>query len=89
MIEMHNVGKVFRTDVVETHALRNFNLKDGGNIRERLLAAHTGRRAHHGPNQRQHGVETQKEDPQWPEPTVRRIRDDPRHQHEQLPCENA
>ena len=23
MIEMHNVGKVFRTDVVETHALRN------------------------------------------------------------------
>ena len=27
MIEMHNVGKVFRTDVVETHALRNFNLK--------------------------------------------------------------
>jgi putative ABC transport system ATP-binding protein len=27
MIEMHNVGKVFRTDVVETHALRNFNLE--------------------------------------------------------------
>ena len=27
MIEMHNVGKVFRTDVVETHALRQFNLK--------------------------------------------------------------
>jgi putative ABC transport system ATP-binding protein len=27
MIEMHNVGKVFRTDVVETHALRNFSLK--------------------------------------------------------------
>ena len=27
MIEMHNVGKVFRTDVVETHALRHFNLK--------------------------------------------------------------
>src|SRR5687767_1106027 len=27
MIEMQNVGKVFRTDVVETHALRNFNLK--------------------------------------------------------------
>jgi putative ABC transport system ATP-binding protein len=24
---MQNVGKVFRTDVVETHALRNFNLK--------------------------------------------------------------
>jgi putative ABC transport system ATP-binding protein len=27
MIEMHNVGKVFRTDVVETHALRNFSLE--------------------------------------------------------------
>ena len=27
MIEMQNVGKVFRTDVVETHALRNFTLK--------------------------------------------------------------
>jgi putative ABC transport system ATP-binding protein len=27
MIEMQSVGKVFRTDVVETHALRNFNLK--------------------------------------------------------------
>src|SRR4029078_1830655 len=27
MIEMHDVGKVFRTDVVETHALRHFNLK--------------------------------------------------------------
>jgi len=27
MIEMQNIGKVFRTDVVETHALRNFNLK--------------------------------------------------------------
>ena len=27
MIEMQNVGKVFRTDVVETHALRNFDLK--------------------------------------------------------------
>src|SRR5688572_29447530 len=27
MIEMQNVGKVFRTDVVETHALRNFSLK--------------------------------------------------------------
>jgi putative ABC transport system ATP-binding protein len=27
MIEMHSVGKVFRTDVVETHALRNFSLK--------------------------------------------------------------
>jgi len=27
MIEMHSVGKVFRTDVVETHALRQFNLR--------------------------------------------------------------
>ena len=27
MIEMENVGKVFRTDVVETHALRNFSLR--------------------------------------------------------------
>jgi putative ABC transport system ATP-binding protein len=27
MIEMQDVGKVFRTDVVETHALRNLNLK--------------------------------------------------------------
>src|SRR5262245_31121821 len=27
MIEMQNVGKVFRTDAVETHALRNFSLK--------------------------------------------------------------
>jgi putative ABC transport system ATP-binding protein len=27
MIEMDKVGKVFRTDVVETHALRNFSLK--------------------------------------------------------------
>lgn len=27
MIEMQGVGKVFRTDVVETHALRNLNLK--------------------------------------------------------------
>jgi putative ABC transport system ATP-binding protein len=27
MIEMQTVGKVFRTDVIETHALRNFNLK--------------------------------------------------------------
>jgi putative ABC transport system ATP-binding protein len=27
MIEMQSVGKVFRTDVVETHALRNFSLK--------------------------------------------------------------
>ncbi len=27
MIEMQKVGKVFRTEVVETHALRNFNLK--------------------------------------------------------------
>jgi putative ABC transport system ATP-binding protein len=27
MIEMQNISKVFRTDVVETHALRNFNLK--------------------------------------------------------------
>jgi putative ABC transport system ATP-binding protein len=27
MIEMQNVGKVFRTDVVETHALRQFSLK--------------------------------------------------------------
>jgi len=27
MIEMQGVGKVFRTDVVETHALRNFSLK--------------------------------------------------------------
>src|SRR5262245_65151861 len=27
MIEMQNVGKVFRTEVVETHALRNFSLK--------------------------------------------------------------
>jgi putative ABC transport system ATP-binding protein len=27
MIEMQNVGKVFRTDVVETHALRAFSLK--------------------------------------------------------------
>jgi putative ABC transport system ATP-binding protein len=26
MIEMENVGKVFRTEVVETHALRNFSL---------------------------------------------------------------
>jgi putative ABC transport system ATP-binding protein len=29
MIEMQNIGKVFRTDVVETHALRNFSLKVG------------------------------------------------------------
>jgi putative ABC transport system ATP-binding protein len=27
MIEMQTVGKVFRTDVVETHALRNFSLE--------------------------------------------------------------
>lgn len=27
MIEMQDVGKAFRTDVVETHALRNFSLK--------------------------------------------------------------
>jgi putative ABC transport system ATP-binding protein len=27
MIEMQQVGKVFRTEVVETHALRNFSLK--------------------------------------------------------------
>jgi putative ABC transport system ATP-binding protein len=27
MIEMENVGKVFRTDLVETHALRNFSLR--------------------------------------------------------------
>jgi putative ABC transport system ATP-binding protein len=27
MIEMDKVGKVFRTDLVETHALRNFSLK--------------------------------------------------------------
>jgi putative ABC transport system ATP-binding protein len=27
MIEMENVGKVFRTELVETHALRNFSLK--------------------------------------------------------------
>jgi putative ABC transport system ATP-binding protein len=27
MIDMQGVGKVFRTDVVETHALRNLNLK--------------------------------------------------------------
>jgi putative ABC transport system ATP-binding protein len=27
MIEMEKVGKVFRTEVVETHALRNFSLK--------------------------------------------------------------
>src|ERR1700754_1204297 len=27
MIEMQNVGKVFRTDLVETHALRQFSLK--------------------------------------------------------------
>jgi putative ABC transport system ATP-binding protein len=27
MIEMQSVGKVFRTDVIETHALRNFSLK--------------------------------------------------------------
>jgi putative ABC transport system ATP-binding protein len=26
MIEMENVGKIFRTEVVETHALRNFSL---------------------------------------------------------------
>ena len=26
MIEMHDVGKEFRTDMVETHALRNFTL---------------------------------------------------------------
>ena len=29
MLTMHNVKKVFRTDVVETHALRDFNLQVG------------------------------------------------------------
>jgi putative ABC transport system ATP-binding protein len=27
MLEMHHVGKVYRTELVETHALRDFNLK--------------------------------------------------------------
>ena len=27
MIEMHNISKVFRTDVVQTHALRDLTLK--------------------------------------------------------------
>ena len=33
MIEMQDVSKVFRTDAVETHALRNFRLTvhPGGN----------------------------------------------------------
>jgi putative ABC transport system ATP-binding protein len=26
MLEMHNIGKVYRTELVETHALRDFNL---------------------------------------------------------------
>jgi putative ABC transport system ATP-binding protein len=26
MLEMHHVGKVYRTDLVETHALRDFSL---------------------------------------------------------------
>jgi putative ABC transport system ATP-binding protein len=29
MIEMENIGKVFRTELVETHALRNFSLQVG------------------------------------------------------------
>jgi len=27
MLKMHNVGKVYRTDLIETHALRNFSLE--------------------------------------------------------------
>ncbi len=29
MLEMHNIGKVYRTELVETHALRDFNLSVG------------------------------------------------------------
>ena len=27
MLSMNNVSKVFRTDLIETHALRNFSLR--------------------------------------------------------------
>src|SRR4030081_2471596 len=27
MLEMHNVGKVYRTDLIETHALRDFSVE--------------------------------------------------------------
>ena len=27
MLEMQNLGKVYRTELLETHALRNFSLK--------------------------------------------------------------
>ncbi|MGH8137338.1 MAG: ABC transporter ATP-binding protein [Steroidobacteraceae bacterium] len=27
MLKMHNVGKIYRTDLIETHALRNFSLE--------------------------------------------------------------
>ena len=27
MLEMHNISKVYRTDLIETHALRDFSLR--------------------------------------------------------------
>ena len=27
MLEMHNISKIYRTDLIETHALRDFSLK--------------------------------------------------------------
>ena len=30
MLKMHNIGKIYRTDLIETHALRNFSLEVAG-----------------------------------------------------------
>lgn len=38
MLEMHHISKVFRTDLIETHALRDFSL----NVNEREFVAVTG-----------------------------------------------
>ncbi|MHB1542886.1 MAG: ABC transporter ATP-binding protein, partial [Steroidobacteraceae bacterium] len=27
MLEMHNISKIYRTDLIETHALRGFSLQ--------------------------------------------------------------
>ena len=29
MLEMHGISKIYRTDLIETHALRDFSLKVG------------------------------------------------------------
>ena len=29
MLEMHGISKIYRTDLIETHALREFSLKVG------------------------------------------------------------